>query len=272
MKEEFGNQSAIECDQIDQKTILGKRIQNEDEGEDGKSEIEGDTGSNEGMEQSSKYQYIMQVNAYGILRTYNKDFLINSKEMFLGRLTKEFNQDTTINYIRFSKCSKISRKAARLYFDESTEEFKLQNLSKNAMMVDRAPLMPKQEKILHHKSLILIGDTLFFFLLPQESLEKKKKWLKERRKIILEEANILNPPKNSFDIQSAKRSKFGMPPDDFNPDQLPSVMQSQKKLKHGIGKRMNLKEIETMGQLGLSQLPPGTKAPQAQPQTIKKLI
>jgi hypothetical protein len=31
-------------------------------------------------------------------------------------------------------------------------------------------------------------------------LEKKKRMLKERRKHILEEANILNPPKNNFDF------------------------------------------------------------------------
>jgi len=48
----------------------------------------------------------------------------------------------------------------------------------------------------------MIGDdSIFFFLLPQEFLERKKRWLKERRKIILEEANILYPPKNNFDIQ-----------------------------------------------------------------------
>ena len=84
------------------------------------------------------------------------------------------------------------------------------NTSKNPILVDRAPLVQNQDRILHHKSLIQIGDTLFFFLLPQEGLEKKKRWLKERRKIILEQANILNPIKNNFDLNSAKRSKYGL--------------------------------------------------------------
>jgi hypothetical protein len=72
-------------------------------------------------------------------------------------------------------------------------------------MVDRCPLVTSHDRILHHKSLILIGDVLLFFILPQESLEKKKRWLKERRKIILEEANILNPPHNNFDFLNAKK-------------------------------------------------------------------
>jgi hypothetical protein len=78
-------------------------------------------------------------------------------------------------------------------------------------MVDRAPLLHGQERTLHHKSLIMFGDDgLFFFLLPQETLEKKKRWLKERRKIVLEEVNLLNPPKNNYDIQQAKRAKYGI--------------------------------------------------------------
>jgi len=47
---------------------------------------------------------------------------------------------------------------------------------------------------------------------------------------------------------------------------------SARRLKSGIGKRFNLKEMlflqkltkaQTMGHLGLSNLPPGTKAPPA---------
>ena len=98
-------------------------------------------------------------------------------------------------------------------------EFVIQNLGKNIVMVDRAPLGKGVEKPLYHKSLIMIGDDcLLFFLLPQEYLERKKRWVKERRKVILEESNILYPPRNNFDIQQAKRAKYGLvQPEDTEP-------------------------------------------------------
>ena len=95
-------------------------------------------------------------------------------------------------------------------------------------------------------------------------MERKKRYVKERRKLILEESIILFPQRNKFDIQQAKRAKYGLiHPEDNEPS-------SQRKLKNGIGKRLNLKEMlqlqkltraQTMSHLGLSHLPPGTKAP-----------
>ena len=76
-----------------------------------------------------------------------------------------------------------------------------------------------------------------FFLLPSESLEKKKRWLKERRKIILEEANILNPSRNNFDFSAAgKKTGYG------NTGRLGDE-EGVRKLKYGVGKRMNLAEM-----------------------------
>ena len=52
-----------------------------------------------------------------------------------------------------------------------------------------------------------------------------------------------------------------------------------RKLKYGIGKRLNLKEMlmlhrltkhNTMSHLGLSHLPPGTKAPPSLPNTLNQ--
>lgn len=150
------------------------------------------------------------------------------------------------------------------------------NLSKNAILIDRKPLLRGEERVLSHKSLILIGDDgIFFFLLPQEFLERKKRALKERRKALLEEAHTLNPPKNNYDLNQAKRAKYGLVMQDEFGD-LGSSMYS-KRLKNGIGKRLNLKEMlmlhrltkqQTMNQLGLSHLPPGTKAPPALPNTL----
>ena len=95
----------------------------------------------------------------------------------------------------------------------------IQNVGKNVVMVDRAPLVKGSERNLYHKSLIMIGnDCLLFFLLPQEYLERKKRYVKERRKLILEESIILFPQRNKFDIQQAKRAKYGLiHPEDNEP-------------------------------------------------------
>jgi hypothetical protein len=65
----------------------------------------------------------------------------------------------------------------------------------------------------------MIGnDCLLFFLLPLKYLERKKKYLNERRKLILQESIILYPQRNKFDIQQAKRAKYGLiHPEDNEP-------------------------------------------------------
>ena len=46
-------------------------------------------------------------------------------------------------------------------------EFVITNLSKNVILIDRAPIEKSEERVLNHKSLIMIGDDcLMFFLLP----------------------------------------------------------------------------------------------------------
>ena len=107
-------------------------------------------------------------------------------------------------------------------------------------------------------------------------MEKKKRVVKEKRKQLLDELNMLHPPKNNYDLQQAKRAKYGLILPDGDLDfGAPGSM--QRKLKNGIGKRLNLKEMlllhrltkqQTMSHLGLSHLPPGTKAPPSQPQTL----
>ncbi len=44
--------------------------------------------------------------------------------------------------------------------------------------------------------------------------------LKERRKALLEEVNILFPPKNNYDIMQAKRAKYGLIATDENGNDL----------------------------------------------------
>ena len=93
--------------------------------------------------------------------------------------------------------------------------------------------------------------------------------LKEFRKQMVENNKILYPPKNNYDIQQAQRAKYGL----ISAEDL-DFNTAQRKLKNGIGKRLNLREMlylqnltkaQTMSHLGLSHLPPGTKAPPALP-------
>lgn len=72
-------------------------------------------------------------------------------------------------------------------------------------------------------------------------MEKKKRWLKERRKIILEEANILNPPTSNIDLAGIVK-KGGAKPEEDAASTIGAAA-AQRKLKYGIGKRMNLKEM-----------------------------
>jgi hypothetical protein len=58
-----------------------------------KDDIDEDCGDGEGVNgdnfnANSKYSYILQANAYAIMRTYDKDYQIQSKEAYLGRITK----------------------------------------------------------------------------------------------------------------------------------------------------------------------------------------
>lgn len=57
---------------------------------------------------------------------------------------------------------------------------------------------------------------------------------------MLDEANVLFPPKNNFDILQAKRAKYGMVATDENGVDLNP---HQRKLKNGIGKRLSMKEL-----------------------------
>ena len=100
---------------------------------------------------------------------------------------------------------------------------------------------------------------MFFFLLPHETIEKKKKWLKDKRKDLLELNKVVNPPKNNFDISSLMWKKVNQ----IDPEQ-------QERMKVGLGKRLNLKEIlllskwtkqECVTQMGMGYMPIGTKAP-----------
>ena len=93
-------------------------INQENEGSPSKGDID-DEGLNEDNFKT-KYHYLVKANAYAILRTHEKDFQISTKEAYLGRVTQKTNLHLP-NLIQFTKSSKVSRKAAKLYLNEQTE-------------------------------------------------------------------------------------------------------------------------------------------------------
>ena len=127
---------------------------------------------------------------------------MSSNEIILGRQYPRSKHPLGEhgNKAEISRSAQVSRQAAKIYFNSQSEDFVIKNIGKRSIMVDREILAPKKERLLQHKSLLMIGDSLLFFLNSQETLEKKKKWLKEKRKIILEEISHSNPPKNNFDF------------------------------------------------------------------------
>ena len=60
-------------------------------------------------------------------------------------------------------------------------------------MIDRQPVGRNQSRSLFHKSLLQIGeDSVCFFVLPNETQEGKKRFLKERRKMLLDQIQVLH--------------------------------------------------------------------------------
>ena len=146
--------------------------------------------------------------AYALLRLPTKDIPLTTKEAYLGReptdLEAELAKSVAINddgtakltgnrpnhiskiHVKISTSKRVSKTACKIFLDQETDLFSLQNLSKNVILVDRQPLATQEVKALFHKSLIQIGDCLLFFLLPNETQEKKKRFSKERRKQLLD--------------------------------------------------------------------------------------
>lgn len=59
-------------------------------------------------------EVVKQVKAYAIIRTNDKDIEINNKEVTLGREAED-------GVVQISKSKKVSRKAAKILFNEKKE-------------------------------------------------------------------------------------------------------------------------------------------------------
>mmetsp|Transcript_25758 Transcript_25758/g.34420 ORF Transcript_25758/g.34420 Transcript_25758/m.34420 type:complete len:130 (+) Transcript_25758:254-643(+) len=125
--------------------------------------------------------------AYALLRFRDKDVPLSAKEAFLGRDPRTPTCTVKSIHITISDSPKVSKTACRIYLDQETDLFAAENLSKNAIMIDRQPVEKNQSRSLFHKSLIQIGDSICFFMLPNETQERKKRFLKQRRKQLLDQ-------------------------------------------------------------------------------------
>ena len=207
---------------------------------------------------ASTPQHQFKIQAYALLRFHSHDVPLSSKEAFLGRAPITPTSTTPSVHIPISKCPKVSKTACRIYLDQETDLFACENLSKNAIMIDRQPVEKNQSRSLFHKTMIQIGDSICFFMLPNETQERKKRYLKERRKQLLDQiGQVHNVGGGPNSKNSGKKSQNESGP-------YPSGVSGLK----GFGRRLNLKEMlmlhkftreETRQQLGISFMPAGTK-------------
>jgi hypothetical protein len=64
----------------------------------------------------------LQIKAYAILRTHDKDYIIKNKEVVLGRVSSDDVQEImTEDIICLSKSKRVSRRAAKITLNDSGE-------------------------------------------------------------------------------------------------------------------------------------------------------
>ena len=63
----------------------------------------------------------MSVRAWAILRGHHVDHHITSNEVILGREEAKSSESEGKNFIQISSSKKISRKAAKIYYNEASE-------------------------------------------------------------------------------------------------------------------------------------------------------
>ena len=80
--------------------------------------------------------------AYALLRFQERDIPLTTKEALLGRnpfstsLASTKGQTSKV-HVSISESGRVSRTACRIYLDQETDLFALENLSKNVILVDR---------------------------------------------------------------------------------------------------------------------------------------
>ena len=99
---------------------------------------------------------------YAILKGANFSYLIQATVVVLGRGIYE---QTDKSFIGLGEYKKISRKHAKIEWIPSIGNFKLQNIGKNAILVNRIPLKPNEVITLSSRMPIKIGPICFYFLL-----------------------------------------------------------------------------------------------------------
>jgi hypothetical protein len=130
---------------------------------------------------------------YAMLIMPDLNFIIDKPVCYIGR-DPNWNEEET-DYCWLLKLpnqennKSISKISARVFFSSKLNEFCIENVGKNAIMVDRRSLKKSGKgtqlfRPLRNEACVQISSSTFFFILPKEVLYKKK-FLRENRKTLL---------------------------------------------------------------------------------------
>lgn len=130
---------------------------------------------------------------YGMLVGPESNFIMNRPVWYIARrsnLEIEDKEDACVFVLQGQEYNKaISRVCAKIFYSPKIGEFCIENVGKNAILVDRKSLKKSSGgsrcfRPLRNEACIQISTQTIFFLLPKEVLLKKK-ILRENRKTLL---------------------------------------------------------------------------------------
>ncbi|CAI2373497.1 unnamed protein product [Moneuplotes crassus] len=134
-----------------------------------------------------------KASGYGMLILPDQTFMMTREECILGRkCPPDIERNDNICFLSLEGqmgCKSISRVAARIFYCSRIKEFCIENLGKNAILVDKKCLKRSSNSCkvflpLRNECCIQLSSLMMFFILPKEVLERKR-ILREQRKALL---------------------------------------------------------------------------------------
>ena len=94
---------------------------------------------------------------------------------------------------QFKSIKGISKVAAKIYYSSRLNEFCIENVGKNPILIDKYSLKRAGAfRVLRNEACIQISGHTMFFILPKEILYKKKLLRESRKHLMLEKLSKLN--------------------------------------------------------------------------------